>query len=218
VWVTFDPTPAAGRNLSQQDMAANPIAAQFNKYAEAMQMFWLQYVVGYDRQEQNSLVRNFRGSLMQNQERAASFWTAVRESVEAWWREVRGQNGAANSAWAIGKTILWTVLIAALMVGGWILFRRLRGSQFWQKFNSRSENEQRRVVEFYERMNRALSKRGLTRQPAQTPLEFAAALAMPEVGRITEAYNRVRFGEQMLNRGETSEIEDWLNKLERIDN
>jgi hypothetical protein len=37
---------------------------------------------------------------------------------------------------------------------------------------------------------------------------------MPEAVRITEKYNRVRFGEKNLSRDETQEIENWLENLE----
>jgi hypothetical protein len=71
-----------------------------------------------------------------------------------------------------------------------------------------------RIIEFYERMTQALAKQGIKREPQQTPQEFAVALAMPEAVRITEAYNRVRFGEEELSSSETAEIENWLQRLE----
>ena len=50
-WVTFDPTPSAGR----VEPARTGIAAQLQKYGEALELLWFQYVVGYDKQEQRSL-------------------------------------------------------------------------------------------------------------------------------------------------------------------
>jgi hypothetical protein len=63
-------------------------------------------------------------------------------------------------------------------------------------------------------MTKALAKRGFRRTASQTPLEFAGALAMPEALRITEAYNRVRFGEQEISINEAGEIESWLRQME----
>ncbi len=40
---------------------------------------------------------------------------------------------------------------------------------------------------------------------------------MPEAVKITEKYNRVRFGEKDLSKDESKEIENWLEKLETND-
>ncbi len=62
-------------------------------------------------------------------------------------------------------------------------------------------------------MQKVLASKGFRRESHQTPLEFAFALNMPEAVRITEKYNRVRFGEKNLSKDETQEIEDWLKNL-----
>ncbi|HSK73481.1 MAG TPA: DUF4129 domain-containing protein, partial [Pyrinomonadaceae bacterium] len=105
-----------------------------------------------------------------------------------------------------------TVLGIILLV--W-LYRRIIRLAIWQKlifwFKAKKETS---IVEFYERMQQVLASKGFTRQTHQTPLEFAFALNMPEAIRITEKYNRVRFGEKNLSSEEAREIEDWLKKLE----
>src|SRR5712691_11754412 len=50
-WVTFDPTPAAGRTARVR----TGLAARLSKYTEALDLMWFQYVVGYDKEEQHSL-------------------------------------------------------------------------------------------------------------------------------------------------------------------
>src|SRR4029079_17209726 len=50
-WVTFDPTPSVGRT---EPINAG-FAARLGKYAEALELVWFQYVVGYDKQEQRAL-------------------------------------------------------------------------------------------------------------------------------------------------------------------
>src|SRR3989454_8396204 len=59
-WVTFDPTPPAGR----APHVRTGLAAQLSKYSEAMELIWFQYVVGYDKQEQHSLVTSLRKELL----------------------------------------------------------------------------------------------------------------------------------------------------------
>ncbi|HJZ79487.1 MAG TPA: DUF3488 and transglutaminase-like domain-containing protein, partial [Pyrinomonadaceae bacterium] len=59
-WVTFDPTPPAGRTPH----VSTGLAAQLAKYSEALELMWFQYVVGYDKQEQRSLVTSLRKQLL----------------------------------------------------------------------------------------------------------------------------------------------------------
>jgi hypothetical protein len=37
---------------------------------------------------------------------------------------------------------------------------------------------------------------------------------MPEALKVTKAYNRVRFGDQKLSATETTQIEEWLKRME----
>ena len=46
-------------------------------------------------------------------------------------------------------------------------------------------------------------------------MEFAFAIGVPEVVKITESYNKVRFGGKGLSKDESDEIEGWLNEMER---
>jgi hypothetical protein len=87
--------------------------------------------------------------------------------------------------------------------------------KFWRKLWSwLSRTKETPIIEFYQRMIIALDRKGYKRELSQTPLEFALALEMPEAVKITEHYNRVRFGEKSLNDDEKSEIESWLISLE----
>lgn len=211
-WVTFDPTPAAGRNLSAQENAANFFTAQFSKYIEALNMFWLQYVVAFDNNEQRTMARAFRETILENQAQAAGIWQSIWQQIKQWWNNLKGANGAEQSFQTIAQTVLTIAVIVVFVV----LLRLLGKRISWRKIAGLfgNKNDTRRIVEFYERMTHALAKKGVRRAPAQTPLEFALAVNAPEAVKITEAYNRVRFGAQDLTRDETNEIENWLKSLE----
>jgi protein-glutamine gamma-glutamyltransferase len=214
-WTTFDPTPAAGRESGAAG-SGNFLASQFNKYVEALEIFWLQYVVGFDNQEQRSLVRNLRNNLADTQQSLASIWESIQNAAIDWWLDARGDKGAATTVWALLR--LFGFLLFAVTIVFIVRFgaKRLRGGAIWNiiTFWRRGNGDKTKVVEFYERMNRTLSERGLHRQPQQTPLEFAASLTMPEALKITEAYHRVRFGDEILSTQETANIEAWLKSLE----
>src|SRR5437764_12935372 len=54
-WVTFDPTPADGRAAGT---SGSGLSGSLRRYADAVELFWLQYVVAYDRRGQQTLARS----------------------------------------------------------------------------------------------------------------------------------------------------------------
>jgi hypothetical protein len=70
-------------------------------------------------------------------------------------------------------------------------------------------------VEFYERFVRLLETQGVRRELHQTPLEFASTLGLNEAQAITNAYNRVRFGQEELSFAERKQIDRLLSMLEQ---
>lgn len=214
-WVTFDPTPAAG---IFEEEGSTGILGSVNKYLEALETFWIQYVVSYDNQEQKSLMRSLRGGFQDFQIEASTWANLLQMRLSEWWKEVRGDEGLAKSAWAIGYGILYLLAFALAL---WLiarLYRKLGEVKVWQKLRALLRREKENsIVEFYERMQKILAHKGFNRDAHQTPLEFALALKMPEAVKITEKYNRVRFGERDLSGNESKEVENWLKTLEATD-
>ncbi|HMS42532.1 MAG TPA: DUF3488 and transglutaminase-like domain-containing protein, partial [Pyrinomonadaceae bacterium] len=211
-WVAFDPTPYAGQT-NEANYAGT--FGSFKKYMEAFETFWIQYFVAFDNQEQRSLFSSVKNGFQDYQSKTSAWLNQIQTKIAEWWKEVRGDKGLQTSAWAILYGLgylLGTALGVFLLV--W-LFRRILRLAIWQKIAAwlKRKNEAT-IIEFYERMQKLLAKKGFTRQPHQTPLEFAFALNMPEAVRITEKYNHVRFGEKKLSDTETNEIENWLKSLE----
>ncbi len=195
-WVTFDPTPPAGRTPRER----TGLAGVLSKYSEALELMWVQYVVGYDKQEQRSLVSAVRKQLFDLQ----------RGSI----RKLDDARGAFPS--------LFTPLVLAVgsiagVLGVIFLSRRVhrfgwrRGLKVWR---IRDESEVT-SVDFYERLLSVLQKQGIKRELYQTPLEFAVGVEASEVRSITDAYNRVRFGAERLSTSEQTKIEQLLSRLER---
>lgn len=214
-WVTFDPTPFAGQNLSAN---SSGIFGVFGKYLDALETFWIQYFVSFDNQEQRSLFRSMKNGLADYQVKMTDWLNSYQDKIQDWWTEVRGDKGFQASAWAIayGAGYLFA-FIAGLLILQW-LYRRVKKLEIWRKFADWwKRKKQKSIVEFYERMQRVLATKGFRREAHQTPLEFAFALNMPEAVSITEKYNRVRFGEKNLSNDEAQEIENWLKNLEKKD-
>lgn len=193
-WVTFDPTPAAGRAVSQR----SGLAGLVGKYAEAFELMWFQYVIGYDKQEQRSLATSLNNRLFKYRRNLADELFAVRKMPQIGWQRILGIVGLVIGVFVA----VWVVRRIAQM--GWRRAFRLevRGAQSGPS-----------AVEFYERLTRVLVERGIKREPQQTPLEFATGLGWNEVIRITEIYNRVRYGQEKLSGTDSRQIEQWLEGL-----
>jgi transglutaminase-like putative cysteine protease len=211
-WIPFDPTPFAGQDGGA---AQTGIVGKFNRYLEALETFWIQYFVSYDNQEQKSLMRSVKNSFVEYQAVTSVWLDEIQSRLLDWWREARGDKGLQASARAVAFGIgylLAAILGIILSVG---LYRIIKRLDIWQRIDSWLKiRRETTIVEFYERMQKVLASKGFTRAAHQTPLEFAFALNMPEAVRITEKYNRVRFGEKSLSIDEAQEIENWLENLE----
>src|SRR6185503_6909831 len=140
-WVTFDPTPSAGRS----EPVRSGIAGQLEKYAEALELMWFQYVVGYDKQEQRSLATSLRNQMFDYQRLLVQVLAASRKFFSLH-----------------GLTIL---VIGLGGLAAFLLFqtaRRMRrlgwrkGLQVWPRNPERETSR----VEFYERLLALLEKRG----------------------------------------------------------
>ncbi|MBV9211991.1 MAG: transglutaminase domain-containing protein, partial [Acidobacteria bacterium] len=208
-WVTFDPTPAAGRTPPE----SAGLTTSLGKYAEALEMLWIQYVVSYDKHEQRSLATSVRNRLSDYRQAIAEEFNNFKTKAAAWLHSIFSSDAGSSAArWQAALLLLPLALIIFLTA---LLLRRIYRLGFWRGLNFwQAEGKTASAVEFYERMTRVLAARGLKRAANETPLEFAAAVEMPEALKITRAYNRVRFGEQTLAPDEINEIESWLREME----
>lgn len=208
-WVTFDPTPLAGRPMTERA----GIKGTLSKYAEALEMLWIQYVVGYDSQEQRSLAKSVTTRFNDVREWLSKRFDGLKETVTNWITWVKGGNKDGSISYlrlAVLALILFAIIFAFVL-----LVKRIRRAGFWRVFKrGEVEGQPAAVVGFYERMTKALAARGLVRAPGETPLEFATTLGVPEALNITRAYNRVRYGDESLSTMEAAQIEEWLREME----
>lgn len=194
-WVTFDPTPPGGR----MEPVSAGLAARLGKYAEALELIWFQYVVGYDRQEQRSLATSLQNQLFAYRRLLEQITSTIWETVSSHRRMI-----ALN-----------TFIILAALLG---FFAAARVRRFgWRQglsLSPRRINPDTSAVVFYERLLGLLALRGMQRNPDLTPLEFASNLDSQPALSVTRAYNRVRFGGERLSENELQEIEQSLKRIE----
>jgi len=193
-WVTFDPTPSAGRT----EPVRTGLSAQLQKYAEALELIWLQYVVGYDKQEQQTLASSIHTRIFDYARLFSSLLAAVRGLVPT--------NLFSLVVTALGLTLLLLTIILLRRVWkfGW-----KDGLSFVQH-----EAPTKATVEFYERLLSLMAQRGVHKDKDLTPLEFARKVGTRDAALVTRAYNRVRFGKEQLSSIEIREIDRILNSLE----
>ncbi len=194
-WVTFDPTPAAGKTAPVRA----GLAAQLGKYAEALELIWFQYVVGYDKQEQRSLATTVSARVNRFRVGLEQMFGVIRKAAVAGSRAL-----ALIGFLGVGSLLVWFVA-ARVRRFGWRRSLSLHPAQ---------ERSETTAVEFYQRLLALLETRGLPRHADLTPLEFASGLNLQPALSITRAYNRVRFGGQKLSPAELREIEQTLQQLE----
>ena len=210
-WIRFDPTPYGGQPVS---FASGGISGRFDQYLEALEMYWVQYFVAFDNQEQKSLFRTVRNGFVDYQARTSGLLKHYENKLADWWSDFRGDRGTATSMAAAVRGLAYTVAIVLIILMLVWISRKIKGLALWRRILLwLSRRDRKGSVEFYERMQRVLASKGYVRQPHQTPLEFAYALELPQAVKITERYNSVRFGEQSLTAAESGEIQGWLESL-----
>src|SRR5215213_7958215 len=195
-WVTFDPTPPAGRT----EPVRTGLAAQLQKYGEAIELLWFQYVVGYDKQEQRSLETSIQHRVFDYGRMASNMLNTIS-------RYLSGNVLAV----AVGVTAFALTLLLVLFnkrIWRWTRAGLARSTADGRAYSN---------VQFYERLISLMEQRGLSRDQHLTPLEFADTLRSNEVMVITRAYNRVRFGGQKLSATERKEVERALFALEGLE-
>ena len=193
-WVTFDPTPSAGRVMPVN----TGLTAQLQKYAEALELMWFQYVVGYDKQEQRSLAVSLHNQISDYGHLVSNVLTTLRSLLTT-------------------NVLIFIVVLIVLVVGVTFLFFGRKIWQFLWRRGDRSALEDARAsshVEFYEKLMQVMEQRGVPRDKHQTPLEFADKLRSKDVMTITRAYNRVRYGGERLSAMERQEVERALVLLQ----
>jgi len=132
------------------------------------------------------------------------------------WRSAERFSGTFSqlfSAWKWGAGALVIVLSLLFVVG------KLRKRTTVSSKQRRNHNQQ--VVEnFYQRMLVTLGKRGIYREPWETPSEFIAKLEVRnspyfrEILSVTRVFTRTFYGNEIPDEATLMEIQAWLRGIE----
>jgi protein-glutamine gamma-glutamyltransferase len=182
-WTTFDPTPP--------DPNPSGLSAwtRLSFYADAVDVFWQDWVLNYNLDRQLLLASRVGESgrhLGWNWADGPRLWSA------------RYWNGARDVAKRYGFVLLGVVALA--------LLGKFLGRDGWHWWTTRQrmikvqrgQGQASDATLLYQRMLKALRRRGIEKPAWLTPCEFARVLQEPElsllVEDLTSAYNELRFG------------------------
>ncbi len=179
-WITFDPTPADPNSAGLSPWT------RLSFYADAVDVFWQDWVLNYNLERQLQLAARVGESgrhIGFNWADAAQLWS--------------GRN------WA-GLRELGFMLLGAVALAFLGKFLRRDGWRWWATRQrilkvQRGQGQASDATMLYQRMLKALGRRGIEKPVWLTPCEFARVLQEPELSLLVEdftnAYNELRFGD-----------------------
>ncbi len=221
-WIAFDPTPSAGLSVY-----GDGLGAWLRQHREALEMFWLEHVIGFDTSKQISMAftaQAWISSLFSSYKfDISSRWfdwvSELGQRIESWKDRRRSPDekfsesgGPSTSAFSsIARP--WALALLVLTLASIAVFFWRRHGQSWQRKVKRDAPAS--AIAFYQEMLKTLERGGRRRAPDQTPAEFAARWRMPAVTEITKLYQQVRFGNQPLDDDEIARISVLLSELRK---
>ncbi len=182
-WTTFDPTPESRRPRG------NALRSRVLFYADAAEMFWQNWVIGYDFERQLTLATRMQTS---GRVFGARWLDGLRVTWLGW------QAATVRALRAYGITGLVCI---AMAVAVWLLAPR--AGMRWRARQRVREAQRGAAVAsdatlLYNRMLNLLKRRGHSKPAWFTPGEFVRTLPPSEaaelVARFTSAYHDLRFG------------------------
>ncbi|MGB7023569.1 MAG: DUF3488 and transglutaminase-like domain-containing protein [Candidatus Acidiferrales bacterium] len=207
-WITFDPTPPG-------DEKHDGAFARLGMYWDWFQFSWNEWIINYDFAHQLSLARNIHESSRAWSDRASQYYQAKRrETIDRlkFW-QARLSNSPYSLPGALVFLLLMLIYFRGRAMGGFVAIR-------WSLRAHREGQLPPDLAAFeYRQMLRLLERRGWRKSAAQTPLEFAASIRVPEfagpVAEITEMYQSSRFGSHLADARRVISLLAVLKQLRR---
>jgi hypothetical protein len=225
-WIEFDPTPPGGIN----DYSQGGFLARLKKYIDAAEVFWLDYIVTLDGDEQASIMVDLQQRLLALKDNLAFYYSAAKL-----WVASAASSLLVDRPWDVGRVLNVLIAVAILLASMMALyvftaFLKRRGlaptgyGPWWHRLFILPTWRSKRLVErdrrqsavlFYEQMLAIAARAGLVKSPDQTPSEFAFVSRLSQIDEITRVYNRVRFGGAQLDEKEVRRVSNLLAELKR---
>ena len=207
-WITFDPTPPG--NAMQRGLLA-----RLALYWDWFQYNWNEWVVSYDFGHQAALAQNVQRNSQQLIARLKTYYQQKRREVLAYLLALDRQAEKSRYSLPVILGLLLVVLIAlrGRAIGGYVRAR-------WSLRAHRKGTLPPELAALqYREMLKLLERRGWRKSPAQTALEFAAAIPDAQfnlpVGQLTELYQSARFGAHPAKASEMASLIAMMKEMLR---
>jgi len=188
-WLTFDPTPPSNEKpLSMM--------AQLSHYWDWFELQWSEWVINYDFIHQITVAQNLgRASRDWADQIRVAFLRLRRHATDRltiWQRRALGNPAGRTRMLAMLLALLLCIVLARPDV-------RQRLIALWHMRISHTRVMTPHLATLqYNEMLRLLARRGIRKEPGQTPMEFAASLPRGSLAEpvfeLTSMYQAARFG------------------------
>src|SRR6516225_3230015 len=186
-WQVFDPTPSNIEN-------GNGFLARLGLYIDWLQITWNEWVIGYDFAHQVALAQSLGRSSKNWGDSARAWFEQKQEEGKRWLKSWQIQHGALGYLLPAALVLLLLALrykVPSELARRVRLFLRIHAAKS-------GSSDPKLASKLYGELLRILARRGLLREETQTPLEFAAAVNVPQlapaVEEFTQLYVDARFG------------------------
>jgi len=188
-WISFDPTPVGS-------LPTRTGWSRMQLYVDAAASFWREWIINYDASHQRTLGKDAANNSRHFLEEALR-WIA--EQHQAMLRSARR---AHRQFTKFPVRSLSGVLAFAAALLTLVNLRRVVGGLRARSLRAHPERAPRESAAlWYDRMVSRMARLGWRKSPAQTPLDFVAAIQeaalQKKVARFTRAYESARFGKSV---------------------
>lgn len=188
-WVTFDPTPAGS-------LPTHTGWSRMQLYLDAAASFWREWIINYDVSHQQTLGKDAATGSRRFFDEARRWMGRQHRALLRSARRTGVHFAKFPLRWLGGTFALSAVLITLLNL------RRLVSGLRASRLRAHPERAPRESAAlWYDRMVARLARLGWRKSPAQTPLDFVAAIQetalQKKVAKFTRAYESARFGKSV---------------------
>ena len=197
---------------------------------DAMEVFWLDYVVTLDSDQQASIMVELQQQLLSVKNKAVQYYMDAKR-----WTRGLISHMAAQRTWAVAGVmeltaallLLLLACVSAFFARAYFKLRRVPVTGYgpwwhrvfvlplWRRSRWLARDPQGSAVLFYEQMLAVARRRGMIKRHDQTPVEFAEQTRLESIREITAFYNRVRFGGSPIGAVDARRISELLAELKR---
>jgi hypothetical protein len=185
-WITFDPTPADPHPV---------LAGIWDDYVDAFGLFWSEWIINYDFSHQVQLARQIEQDSRQFQQDFQKRFEKLKSRGIRLAYRVEG--------WLMRHKLLMLLLMIGILASLILAekagsLEELRFVWAWNFARRDVTVSPQEATLTYQRLLKALRKKGFHKAPSQTPREFALRFVGTPLGpgvlEFTRLYNMLRFG------------------------